>query len=893
VTGTTPFEKETLARAALDEMRRMIRETEPPTPSMRLQGLGQRLDEVARQRHTEPSLLPRLVRGDLDWIVMKALEKDRARRYETANGLAMDVQRYLRGEPVVAGPPSNIYRAGKFMRRHRLAVAAFAGVTLALAVGLALALLGFTQARRAGHRAEEEAATAKAINDFLTKDLLAQASPENISNRDVTVREVLDRAASKIQAQFTNNPSVEASIRLTLGRTYLTLDQPVGAEPQLQRAFEIRRQVLGPDHPDTLEATVDMAEDCAEQGDDRRAEKLLQEAAAAYRRTMGPDHPRTLDCLQTLGNAYLAWKRPDQADGVFRELLEQRRRLNGPEDPKTLEAMNGLADVIRLSGRPADAARLDEEALQIGRRVLSPSWTLTTLMNNLGADYWALGDCSNAIALASEVVEVNRRVLGQQHVVTRISAHNLASLYGAVGLWAPCVRLCQEVRQQSDNSRRWFEMSYRGAVAALLAADTNAFRQFAEAILSRYASTTNANRARGVCEICFLTPDAVPDLAPVFKLARLDLLEDDTIPWYGQIARGMEEYRRGNLEEALKWFEQPRHCFWSPAASQAGYFCAMIRYQQGDTNAARTDLANAASRLAAYVRSGELGGPRDKDFWLFSGPNGIYLRSTEFQNNWHEYGRAVAVGTEAERLILGHEISAPADFRRLESARQHWAPVRLRLNEAARLAGRKKWTEASAAYIGATRDPEFAWETAESLEQFLAFKIGVSLLLAGDNQHYKALCLSAFDRLREHPDGVYAFLVLKTCLAREIGAQSELIKQIGMWLPKISYDDDQASLVRAIGDYRLNRYAESLDQIHAAEFSARLATRGVARIFRAMSLAQLGRWEEGKGELAQAEADLGQHLANMTGDVWWDLAFCQLALDEAHGLFEGHSKSRP
>ena len=152
LTGTTPFDKETLARAALDEVRRMFRETEPPTPSMRLQGLGQRLNETAQRRHAEPSLLPRLVRGDLDWIAMKALEKDRARRYETANGLARDVERHLNGEPVVAGPPSNIYRAGKFMRRHRLAVAAFAGITLALAVGLVLALLGFAQARRAGQQ---------------------------------------------------------------------------------------------------------------------------------------------------------------------------------------------------------------------------------------------------------------------------------------------------------------------------------------------------------------------------------------------------------------------------------------------------------------------------------------------------------------------------------------------------------------------------------------------------------------------------------------------------------------------------------------------------------------------------------------------------------------------
>src|ERR1019366_2226691 len=162
LTGTTPFDKETLARAALDEMRRMIRETELPKPSTRLQGLGQRLDEVARQRQTEPSLLARLVRGDLDWIVMKALEKDRARRYETVNALARDVERHLNREPVTACPPSKAYQVSKFVRRHSFGVAAATGVTAALVTGLVLALIGFAEARRASQRAEEEAARAGA-----------------------------------------------------------------------------------------------------------------------------------------------------------------------------------------------------------------------------------------------------------------------------------------------------------------------------------------------------------------------------------------------------------------------------------------------------------------------------------------------------------------------------------------------------------------------------------------------------------------------------------------------------------------------------------------------------------------------------------------------------------
>ncbi len=106
LTGATPFDKETLAQAALDDLRRMLRETEPPKPSTRLQTLGEQLNEVAQRRHTEPLALSRLLRGDLDWIVMKCLEKDRGRRYETANHLLEDVQRHLRNEPVTAAAPS-------------------------------------------------------------------------------------------------------------------------------------------------------------------------------------------------------------------------------------------------------------------------------------------------------------------------------------------------------------------------------------------------------------------------------------------------------------------------------------------------------------------------------------------------------------------------------------------------------------------------------------------------------------------------------------------------------------------------------------------------------------------------------------------------------------------
>ena len=185
LTGTVPFEEDTLRSVGYDEMCRIIRQVEPPKPSTRISTMGDRLTEVAKHRHAEPAALGKLVRGDLDWIVMKALEKDRTRRYETATGLAEDIQRHLNDEPVIAGPPGVAYRLRKFVRRNRLAVTAGALVAASLVLGLSLATVGFVQAsrerdtaRQNAEKAERAAAEARALTDFLAKEVLGSAAPE-------------------------------------------------------------------------------------------------------------------------------------------------------------------------------------------------------------------------------------------------------------------------------------------------------------------------------------------------------------------------------------------------------------------------------------------------------------------------------------------------------------------------------------------------------------------------------------------------------------------------------------------------------------------------------------------------------------------------------------------
>jgi eukaryotic-like serine/threonine-protein kinase len=222
--GVTPFDKETLAKAALDEVRRLIRETEPPKPSTRLHGLGDKQTEVAKHRHTEPAGLTRQVHGDLDWIVMKCLEKDRARRYETANMLLADIQHHLDHEPVKAGPPGAAYRTRKFIRRHRAGVAVATALTLVLAVGLTAALIGFARARRERDRAEH------LVSEEARQRELADANYQ-------TARQAVDRMLSRATNDLEGQPRMTPVHRKLL-EDVLEFDQRFlkqkGNDPELQ-----------------------------------------------------------------------------------------------------------------------------------------------------------------------------------------------------------------------------------------------------------------------------------------------------------------------------------------------------------------------------------------------------------------------------------------------------------------------------------------------------------------------------------------------------------------------------------------------------------------------------------------------------------------------------------
>jgi serine/threonine protein kinase/tetratricopeptide (TPR) repeat protein len=476
LTGTTPLERARLRSAAYDEVLRLIREEEPPRPSTRLSASRATLTAISARRRTEPAKLTGLLRGELDWIVLKALEKDRARRYQTANGLARDVMHYLRDEPVEACPPSTRYRLAKFARKHRwLLLTAAAFVTL-LAGGVVFsayqavrATLAEAEARRerdAVARAKEEA---EAINRFLTEDLLGQAAPEmNARDQKVTVEQLLAKAARKIEnnAKFVAQPEVEATLRLAIGNTYFKLGVLAEAEGHLRRAVALRQAALGKDHPATLAAQEDLAWFLV--GGVRRfeeAETLSRQTWQARQRVLGPEDPDTLNSMDTYVSALQHMRKLDAAEPLGRECYQTREHVLGKNHLDTLTSLNNLASLLLDLGRWREAERLASECLQRRREVLPAEHPgVLAPMNNLAMALLHQGRLGEAGQWAAKGRDLARRVCGGDHLHTLHLQHVLAWVLAEQGR----LDAAEELGRETLAARRRATPSHEGLGRTLL-----------------------------------------------------------------------------------------------------------------------------------------------------------------------------------------------------------------------------------------------------------------------------------------------------------------------------------------------------------------------------------------------------------------------------------------
>jgi serine/threonine protein kinase/tetratricopeptide (TPR) repeat protein len=438
LTGTTPLDR--LEKASYVEVLQRIREEETKPPSLRLRRSAE-LKNTAELRQSDPARLPKLIDHELDWIAMKALEKDRTRRFETVNGLTRDLQRYLEGEPVDAAPPSAAYRFSKLVRKYRAWLATAAAFTLLLVTGIVVS--GWMAVRAS--RAEQEA---RAVNDFLRNDLLAQASaskqarPDARPDANLTVRTALDRAAANIAGKFEKQPLVEASIRQTIGDTYGDLGLYPEAQRQVERALDLRRRLLGEGHPDTLSSMSSLVVVYNGQGRYTQAEQLATKLLAGRRHVLGSEHPDTIRSMRILAWVHYLQGKYAQAEPLQVKALGAGRRIWGEEHDDTLQLMDDLAVTYKHEAKYAQAEPLYTTALEVRRRVSGQEHPETLqIMNDLAGLYYDQGKYAQAEPLYITALDVRRRVLGDEHPRTLQSMNNMALLYVARGKYAQAERL--------------------------------------------------------------------------------------------------------------------------------------------------------------------------------------------------------------------------------------------------------------------------------------------------------------------------------------------------------------------------------------------------------------------------------------------------------------------
>jgi eukaryotic-like serine/threonine-protein kinase len=592
LTGQTPFDAKDLLAAGLDAMRRTIREQEPARPSTRLSTMqGADLTAIARHRKVEPPRLIHLVRGDLDWIVMKCLEKDRTRRYDTVNGLGIDVRRHLENEPVVARPPSTAYRLQKAWRRHKTAFAAGALMAAVLVAATGISVWQAVWATRAETLAKERLAESEAISKFLI-EVFQSADPAR-DGRTITVAETLNSAAKKLETDLANQPARRAKLQATLGLTYYALGLYRDAIPlqetardyyraasgpenpdtvaavhnlassyiqagRLDEALKLREQVLtlrrklnGPEHPATLQAIQDLAGSYHAVGRQEEALKLQEEGLPLCRKVFGPEHADTIGAMSNLAICYDEAGRLDEALKLREQVLALRRKVLGPEHPDTLMAMNNLANSYGDTGRLGDALRLGEEALALSRKVLGPEHPDTVrAMNNLAFSFDTAGRRDEALSLREQVLVMRRKALGPAHPGTLLAMQNLAISYVEAGRHQAAIAL-QEEACEGDPKNTYGSLT--------LATWQSWFGQDADyeatrgRLVQRAQETAEVSTAYRAAKACCLRPSTdAAMLAKSLTLAQRAVelgRSNGDLPWY-QLCLGLAEYRNGQYATA-------------------------------------------------------------------------------------------------------------------------------------------------------------------------------------------------------------------------------------------------------------------------------------------------------------------------------------------------------
>ena len=494
LTSSTPFETGELLKAGLDEIRRVIREQEPPRPSTRLSKmLGANLTTVAQQRRSEPPRLIHTIQGDLDWIAMKALEKDRTRRYETANGLALDVKRFLENEPVSARPPSKLYKFQKLVRRNRLLFISVGVIATLLVMGLVLVSALLAREHQALHDSERDKQKAQQVKEFL--EGMLDLDPKMVKGRDTAIlREILDKAAARV-GKLSNEPGVEGELRSVIGTAYLRTGQ-YGQAEEMQRAaleicrkrfgresletasalndlglaliangrrleaekvnreaLEIRRRHFGDENADVATSKDNLAHACNDNGKFTEAEALVREALATRRKLLGSESQEVADSLRNLALILTNTRKGEEAEAAMRKVLALRRKLLGSQHPIVANALYDLAWTLTMNGKQKEAEALQREAFALLQKVSDNYADVAASLKNLGDRMREKGNLDDAHSVLTATLSLQRKLLGDDHQDTLYTLNSLALTYEAQTNWSEAESVMREA--VASRRKRW------------------------------------------------------------------------------------------------------------------------------------------------------------------------------------------------------------------------------------------------------------------------------------------------------------------------------------------------------------------------------------------------------------------------------------------------------
>jgi len=443
LTGALPLDRKELRQAGLAEIQRTIREKEPPRPSTRVTQLGPASTEAAANRHTEPHRLAGQLRGDLDCVTMKALEKDRTRRYASASEFAADITRHLRHEPVQASPPSTTYRVRKFVKRHRVGVLSSALVLLALVGGTAGTTIGLLRANAAERKASQDAETARQVSDFLI-GLFQVSDPNEAKGNTITAREILDKGAEKIDRDLGGQPRVQRRLMVTMGQVYHNLGLLTTAARLKERALEVARQMPDQREADVAGMELELAWLYRFQGRLTDAIALCRDGLARREKAYGHTHYQTARAVRLLGILLRDAGDFPEAQRLLEDSVTVLEKTRGRDDTEVAYSLSHLGWLLRLMGRLPDARRCCERALTIlEARVGTDNIVYAWALNDLAVVDEQLHAYDAARRLHERALAIQVKLLGPEAADVGVSLSNLAVVYWRTRDYEQAAALCE------------------------------------------------------------------------------------------------------------------------------------------------------------------------------------------------------------------------------------------------------------------------------------------------------------------------------------------------------------------------------------------------------------------------------------------------------------------